>query len=116
MRIVLDENVSLDLAERLRGRGHEVTAVAELDARGASDEAIWAMARDAKALLITRDYHFTDRIRFNPGDSLGILFIRHGNLTSADEVSLVMRFLGVHDTHEYEGHLLTLSRGGSRIR
>jgi predicted nuclease of predicted toxin-antitoxin system len=116
MKILLDESVSLRLAPALRRLGHDVTAIAELNVRGQSDEGVWHLATDEQALLITRDYHFTNALRFDPARCLGIIFIRHGNLSAADEMSLVQTFLEAHPLHEFQGRLVTLSPGSVRIR
>jgi len=42
---VLDENVSLSLAEALRKRGYSVTAIADLAERGMNDQAVWKICR-----------------------------------------------------------------------
>ncbi|MFB0545415.1 MAG: DUF5615 family PIN-like protein [Anaerolineae bacterium] len=117
MRVVLDENVSLGLAEPLRRAGHEVLAITEMAAwQGMSDDGVWALARDQQALLITRDYHFTNAIRFRPEEVLAVIYIRRGNLRSEEEIELVTRFLSGYDLADYAGKLITLSPGVTQIR
>lgn len=116
MRILLDENVCLRLADVLREDGHEVLAMVESAARGLPDGEVWSLACENPSLLITRDYHFTNAVRFDPALCLGIVFLRHGNLTASEEVSLVRSFLVSHPLSEYGGKLVTLSRGSIRVR
>ena len=116
MKIALDENVCLRLARELQQDGHDVVAVAELKQRGYSDDRLWSMACDEKRLLITRDYHFTNPLRFDPSRCLGIIFVRHGNLKASDEAALVRSFLAAHSLDEYRGHLVSISKHEVRVR
>ena len=116
MKILLDENVSLRMADMLRKAGYEVFAVAETAERGMGDQEIWELACSKPFLLITRDYHFTNPVRFAPAFCEGILYIRAGNLTADDEIHLVQRFLAAHPTDQFRGRMVTLSPGSTRIR
>jgi len=113
---ILDENVSLALADRLRQAGHDVLAIAEKAERGMADGEIWALARARLAILITRDYSFTNPVRFRTQEVGAVIYLRRGNLCSEEEVMLVMAFLVAHELEEYKGHLVSLWPGGVRIR
>ncbi|MFQ6056503.1 MAG: DUF5615 family PIN-like protein [Methanosarcinales archaeon] len=78
MRIVVDENVSYGVVEILRTSGHYVISVSELQERGMSDENVYALILREHAILITRDYHFTNSVRFPAEKTEGIIYIRHG--------------------------------------
>ena len=107
--IVLDENVSLDLARVLRKGGYEVLAVVETASRGISDAEVWKEVKRRNGILITRDYHFTNPSRFPPQDVFSIIYIRQGNLTSQQEVRLVEGFLSGNPEDTFHGRLVTLS-------
>lgn len=113
--MVVDESVPTAVADLLSRAGHEVAHIAVGDS-GASDGQVWQRVADERALLITRDHHFTDPARFDPQDCLGVVYLRKGNLTIAQEVELVGRFLERHDPDEYRGRLVTLSPGEMRVR
>lgn len=52
MRLLLDEHFSKLIAERLRGRGHDVLTVGEAGLAGATDERVLASAvRDGRAVV-----------------------------------------------------------------
>jgi len=57
-RAILDENVSLQVGERLAALGYDVHAVAKQRGRGLSDEAVFALAAEGPSILVTRDTHF----------------------------------------------------------
>ena len=116
MKILLDENVSLRLAADLWKDGHEVFAIAESAERGMRDEEIWALACRGPRLLITRDYHFTQPARYDPGRCLGVVFVRPGNLKAIEEAASVRSYLAGRPLETFQGRLVTLSRGTVRIR
>ena len=58
MHFLVDENLPVDVAEILRGSGHDVLHVAETDRRGASDREIWQLATREARIIMTRDLDF----------------------------------------------------------
>lgn len=116
MRIVLDESVSYGLAEVLLRDGHQIIAIAESATSGNTDEEVFTLACESKSVLITRDYHFTNPLRFPADKTGGIIYIRHGNLTSEEELLLVTKFLLNHPHAEFSGRLATLYRDSAKIR
>lgn len=116
MKIVVDENVSYGLAERLRKEGHEVISISEPPDRGVLDEDIYAFILREQSVLITRDYHFTNPVRFPAEKTKGIIYIRHGNLKSEEEIAMVENFLHDHDLEVFQQKLVTLYRDSIRIR
>ncbi len=95
MKFVVDENVSFGLVEALPENREEVLAIIE-DNRGISDTAVLNLARKDKAILITRDYHFANPMRFAPSKVEAIIYIQQGNLSSLKATQLVMNFLEKH--------------------
>ncbi|MEW6215149.1 MAG: DUF5615 family PIN-like protein [Nitrospirota bacterium] len=116
MRIVVDESVSYGVAVTLREAGHSVIAIAESPTSGIIDEDIFNLVIENSAVLITRDYHFTNAVRFPPDRTGGIIYIRRGNLTSAEEIALVQKFLSAYPHEEYLGRLATLYKDSVKIR
>jgi predicted nuclease of predicted toxin-antitoxin system len=116
MKIVLDENICRRLSAQLRGMGHEVTSVSDLPGRSMPDTEVWDLAKRQNALLVTRDTHFTNPIRFDPAECQGILFLRHGNLTAARECELVSHFIQEFDPALCVGRLVSLSPHEIRYR
>jgi|ERR1051326_583344 predicted nuclease of predicted toxin-antitoxin system len=116
MKFLLDENVSLGLAEILRQHEHTVDAIAETALRGLSDDEVWMSAKQSSSILITRDYHFTNPARFDPREIGAILFIRQGRLTAQEEIMLVLRFLEQYPLASFEKKLITLSKSEIKIR
>jgi len=116
MTYLLDENVSLLLAQILRGYGNNVRAVCEFAERGLSDVEVWELIKGSETVLITRDYHFTNPYRFPTTEIGGIIFIRSANLKAIVEASLVEKFVTHYPHESYKQKLVTLSRDSVKIR
>ena len=116
MKIVIDENISYGVVERLRMKEHDVISISELSARGMSDEGVYALTMQEQAVLVTRDYHFTNPIRFPAEKTGGIIYIRHGNLKSEEEIMMVEKFFRRYDSELFHGKLVTLYRDSVKIR
>ena len=61
-------------------------------------------------------YHFTNPVRFPAEETKGIIYIRHGNLTSEDETKMVENCFHSHELEVFQGKLVTLHKGGMRFR
>ncbi len=116
MKVLLDENVSGGLAHALSKLGHAVLAVGPDLPSGSPDEEVFAFVLKRQAVLITRDYHFTNPVRFDSERTQGIVYIHNGNLTSDQEIGLVTDFLQKHSPEEYKGKLATLYLNSVTIR
>ena len=116
MKIVVDENVSYGLVERLRVIRYDVISVSELAERGSSDEDIYDLILREQAILVTRDYHFTNPVRFPTDKTKGIIYIRYGNLKSEEEIAVVENCLRRYDLEIFQGKLVTLYRDSIGIR
>ena len=116
MKIVVDENVSADVGVMLRSKGHQVVAVSDMAHRGITDRDVWDLILRERAILITRDHHFTNPIRFDVRETAGVIYLRRGNLSAEMEVRLVERFLSTHQPEEFRGRLVSLSLENTRIR
>lgn len=115
-RAILDENVSLQVAERLVALGYEVLSIARRPTKGLSDEAVFALVIEGPCLLVTRDTHFTNPVRFPPAKTGGILYITPGNLRGQEEADLVERFLRAHAPNDFVGRLVFASPTSTTIR
>jgi len=115
MKFIVDENVSFNVVKELRASGHSVTSIIEGYA-SIKDQKIYEMLIKEKAILITRDYHFTNPFRYPSEKTKGIIYIRHGNLKSKEEVNIISRFLKTCDFTKIKGSLVILDRTTIRIR
>jgi predicted nuclease of predicted toxin-antitoxin system len=58
VRFLVDENLPARFAQHLRDAGHEASHIVDHDLRGAPDDAVMALARREKAVVITYDADF----------------------------------------------------------
>jgi len=116
MKIVIDESISYGIVSYLRNEGHSVIAIAEQPTSGFKDEEVFDIVKREQAILFTRDHHFTNSLRYPPHDTIGIIFIRKGNLSSDQEIDLITSFLAKFIPQDYKGKLVTLYIGTIKIR
>ena len=115
-KVVLDENVSFQVAGCLADLGYEVLAIVKHPQRGMNDQMVFDLVVSGKSILLTRDGHFTNPIRFPAAKTGGIIYLTHGNLRASAEVALVDQFLKSHAKEIFEGRLVLLSPRDVRIR
>jgi predicted nuclease of predicted toxin-antitoxin system len=58
MRFLVDENLPTDVAELLRGEGHDVSYLPHTAHRGDSDLEVWRLAVRERRVILTRDLDF----------------------------------------------------------
>ncbi len=81
MRFLIDAQLPPGLARWLAARGHDCDHVNDIGLGPAPDDRIEAWARDAQAIIWTKDADFADRARRRPG--LQVVWLRWGNTTNA---------------------------------
>jgi predicted nuclease of predicted toxin-antitoxin system len=92
MKIKLDENLPLALAERLRKLGHDVDTVPQEGLSGRDDATIWPATQAARRFFITQDLDFSDVRKYLPGTHMGLLLIRlnePGRLALTEKVAML---------------------------
>lgn len=116
MKIVVDESVSYGVISYLRSVGYKVIAITENPTSGLKDPEVFDIVKKEKAVLITRDHHFTNNFRFPPEETSCIIFIRKGNLTSQEEIDLVKWFFTSYSISDFEGRLVTIFKDHVKVR
>jgi hypothetical protein len=76
MKLKLDENVDLRVAQRLRLAGHDVATVPGQELCSAPDTQLIGVCQSEERCLVTADRGFSNRGRFNPANYSGIAIIR----------------------------------------
>lgn len=100
MKIKLDENMPLSLADVLSGLGHDVHTTQVEGLTGRDDNAIWQAAQSEDRFLITQDLDFSDLRKFVPGKHAGILVLRlrdPGRLALLGKVETLFKSENVED-------------------
>jgi predicted nuclease of predicted toxin-antitoxin system len=76
VRFLADESCDAAVARALRGAGHDVLAVGDV-ARGAEDEAVIALARHQRRILLTEDKDFGHLVYASRVPSGGVILLRY---------------------------------------
>jgi predicted nuclease of predicted toxin-antitoxin system len=76
LKFLLDENADIQLADHLRGLGHDVTSVVEDYARAIADEDILEIARREARCIITNDTDFGDLVFRDRRPHPGVILFR----------------------------------------
>jgi len=116
LKFVVDENVSFSVVRELKAKGHNVISIIEKGYRGLKNSEVFFLAVKERAIIITRDHHFTNPFKYPSEKTKGIIYIRYGNLTSEKEACLVLNFIKKHDLKEIDGSIVILSKETLKIR
>lgn len=116
MKFLIDENVSFAVVEKLRALGHEAKSVASSGLVGATDRDVFRTAVERECVLLTRDYHFTNQLLFPASATMGVIYIRQGNLRSEEEADLIEQIIKQHPTEIIRGKLVTIYKKLVTIR
>ena len=93
MRFLVDNQLPIQLARFLLGRGHDAVHVAEVGLDEASDKEVWELATREGRVVVSKDEDFFF-LAHRPEDQGALLWIRLGNCRKA---ALVEAFEGALD-------------------
>lgn len=114
MRFLLDENTDAQLADHLRGLGHDATTVVGDHHSGLADMDILAIAQRENRILMTDDRDFGELI-FQQGERhAGIIYFRLGVAVLSERIDRLNHVLAEH-SHQLD-LFLTVTRDRVRVR
>ncbi|OGP36492.1 MAG: hypothetical protein A2X98_05800 [Deltaproteobacteria bacterium GWC2_66_88] len=117
MIFVIDEDLPRSTAKILRANGFEVYDVRDHGLRGQADEAILSFATQKKAILITGDLGFGNRIKYPVGSHEGIVIAHFPNELSTSELNAqILGGLSVLSEDDLKMSLTILEPGKIRSR
>ncbi|CAN5505374.1 hypothetical protein BH10ACI2_BH10ACI2_09800 [soil metagenome] len=95
MRFLVDECTGPKVAQWLRSEGHEVFSVFD-EARGISDEQVFAKAFDEKWILLTNDKDFGAVVFRERREHYGIIFLRLADELGINKIEIVRQLISNH--------------------
>lgn len=114
MRFLVDECTGPAVSRWLREQGHDVLSVYD-EARGASDEAMLALAVREDRVIITNDKDFGEMI-FRLGKAhRGVLLLRLDDERAANKISVLARVLRHIDDIELAGQFVVATETTLRV-
>jgi len=93
MKLLIDNQLPLQLAVFLRGRGHECLDVTEISLDEASDLEVWTRGVDEGWIIVSKDEDFVS-LANRPGDTGRLIWVRLGN---SRNYALLEAFTRIHD-------------------
>ncbi len=114
MRLYLDQMFRIELAEALRGEGHDIIRTAETGQAVADDAEILRFAIREDRTLITLDEHFGDWAVLPLDKHPGVVRVKVNPTTTANVAALLLPFLEQHQQEEFRDRLIIISRTSKR--
>jgi predicted nuclease of predicted toxin-antitoxin system len=93
MKLLIDNQLPMQLAVHLRARGHDCDHVYELGMDEADDKEVWNRAIREGRVLVSKDEDFV-HLANRPGDAGRLIWVRMGNCRNT---VLIAAFDRVHD-------------------
>jgi len=116
MLFKVDENLPAEVAERLRGAGHDALSVFEQGLGGSGDERLKGVLQDEGRALMTLDLGFAD-IRLHPPEEFpGVIVLRLVRQDREHVLAMVESLLPFLHENPLERRLWIVRNGALRIR
>lgn len=116
MRIKIDEDLPLAVAQTLRAKGYQATTVVEEGMGGFKDPDLWAVLQSEGKFLITADKGFADIRAYPPGSHSGVLLLRPDEDGILPILQIIDQVLSRLDLAELAGVLAVATPNGIRMR
>jgi predicted nuclease of predicted toxin-antitoxin system len=110
LKIYLDQMFGIDVAEVLRGEGHDIVRASEIGQSRADDEQILQTAISENRILITLDEHFGDWVILPLKRHPGVIRIKASPTTSKNVLDILLPFLRMHSSEQFKDRLVILSK------
>ena len=116
MRFKVDENLPLEVAERLRAYGHDAQTVLEQELGGSDDSRLAALCQREGRALVTLDMDFADIRAYPPADLPGLIVLRLGRQDKMTVLSVLAQLIEVLRSESLTGKLWIFEESRVRIR
>jgi predicted nuclease of predicted toxin-antitoxin system len=118
MRILLDQNIPVLVADWLRGQrpNWQVDHVNELGFAGKPDGFLYGWAQDHKSIIVTFDEHFADARFYGRGPHHGVVRLRVWPTTVEAAVSALSRLLARVPENSWHASLIIVDNQKIRVR
>jgi predicted nuclease of predicted toxin-antitoxin system len=114
MKLLIDENVSHRIVERLRLDGHAII-LAEDVAKSRQDADLLALAQSLGAVVLTEDTDFGELVMHQRLPSAGVILLRLSGIARAAQPEHIAQALAAHAA-AIPGSFTVIGPSGVRIR
>ena len=108
-RLYLDQMLRHEVAQALRGEGHDVLRATEVGQARADDHQILQKAISENRVLVTLDEHFGDWVILPLSEHSGVIRLKINPTTSNNTIKLLLPFLRLHSSDQFKNYLVILT-------
>jgi Domain of unknown function (DUF5615) len=116
MKFKVDENLPVEVAERLRAEGYDAMTVLEQAMGGVPDPHVYRVCQAEERVLVTLDLDFSDIRTYPPRSSAGIIVFRFARQDKLYVLAQFDRVIEVLKTEPIERRLWIVDEQQVRIR
>ena len=116
MLFLVDENLPAEVADQLRGAGHDATTVFERRLVGQIDVAVAAVCRTERRALLTLDLDFANTLLYPPKDYFGLVVLRLERQDKPHILEVTAKLIARLVQEELVGKLWVVDEERIRIR
>lgn len=116
MNFKVDENLPVEVADLLRGAGHDAATVLEQNLGGAADNQLALVCHQEKRAIVTLDLDFADIRTYPPEQFSGIVVLRLRQYDKPHVVKVMGKFLQAVEIEAFVGKLWIVDEERIRIR
>jgi predicted nuclease of predicted toxin-antitoxin system len=116
MKLLLDENLSVHHAQRLREAKWDAIGVVETGLGGADDHTVRHYAVEHDRVLVTLDADFGNLLRFSPAGTPGVIWLRPAIPSETAIAALLQRALYHLAAQSLRHHLVVVDETTIRMR
>ena len=114
MRFLIDADCPRSIGSTLRGSGHDVTDIRDIDP-AAPDHVIYALIRRESYILVTRDMDFSNILRYPVGKNFGIILLRLHLMPVEEIIRIIQNVFARLSQDDLLGSLTVVRRDRIRI-
>lgn len=116
MQFKIDENLPVEVAERLQQAGYEAATVYDQNLAGEDDHKLALVCQAEQRALITLDTDFADIRTYPPGQYAGLVVLRLKHQDKGSVLKVVARLVTAFATEKLEGYLWIVDEKRIRVR
>lgn len=117
MRLLIDQNLPVRVADALRAGGHDVVHVADRGLSRAADAAILVLAEVEGRTIVTEDSDFSALLARSGALTPSIVLVRTGEtMTREEQAGMLLANLPAVSSQLDAGAIVVFARGRVRVR
>jgi len=115
MRVKVDEDLPVEVAQRLASAGHDAQTVAQQRLTGTADGKLWSLVQQEGRCLCTADKGFANAQLFPPGTHAGVVLFRLARESRAGYERLAELLLATFDLDSIAGAIVVVAPDAVRV-